>query len=215
MAKTITSLKSQKNKPNKVNVYLDGEFSFSLTKYIAAWLYVGKELDEEKIKSLLDEDLKENAYQNAVKFINYRERSSKELEIYLKKKRFDNKTIDFTLDRLQQNGLIDDHRFAKLWVENRTSVHPKSKRAIRYELRNLGIEDQEIDRVLETINENKTLKLVAVKHSKKYKGLDWQNYRKKIYPYLLTHGFAYDEIGPVIFEIWKQMEEDTQKILQE
>ena len=40
----VTALKVQKHHPNRINVYLDNEFSFGLSRITAAWLQVGQEL---------------------------------------------------------------------------------------------------------------------------------------------------------------------------
>ena len=50
--KKITALTAQKRNPNRVNIYIDGEYAFSLARIVAAWLRVGQELDEEKLKKL-------------------------------------------------------------------------------------------------------------------------------------------------------------------
>ena len=51
MAK-ITGLKLQKRNNDRVNVYLDGEFAFGLSRIVAAWLRTGQELSDEKIAEL-------------------------------------------------------------------------------------------------------------------------------------------------------------------
>ncbi|PIZ25955.1 MAG: hypothetical protein COY47_03135, partial [Chloroflexi bacterium CG_4_10_14_0_8_um_filter_57_5] len=66
LIQTITAIKPQKKNPRRVNVYLDGEFAFGLSKLIAAWLKVGQTLPEEKIASLQAEDERETVYQKAL-----------------------------------------------------------------------------------------------------------------------------------------------------
>ena len=39
--KKITAIVAQKKKRNRVNIYLDGEFAFGLSRIVAAWLHVG------------------------------------------------------------------------------------------------------------------------------------------------------------------------------
>ena len=48
--KKITGIQAQKRSPNRVNIYLDGEYAFGLAQIVAAWLRVGQELDEKKIE---------------------------------------------------------------------------------------------------------------------------------------------------------------------
>ena len=52
MNQKITALKAQKRNPNRVNVYLDGNFAFGVARIVAAWLNIGQELSPEKVASL-------------------------------------------------------------------------------------------------------------------------------------------------------------------
>ena len=52
LMKKITALVVQKRNPNRVNIHLDGEYSFGVARIVAAWLKVGAELDEKKIEQL-------------------------------------------------------------------------------------------------------------------------------------------------------------------
>ncbi len=54
MVQRITAIEPQQKNPQRVNIYLDGEFAFGLAAVVAAWLKVGQELGEEKIASLKD-----------------------------------------------------------------------------------------------------------------------------------------------------------------
>ena len=46
----ITALTAQKRNPNRLNVYLDGDFAFGVERIVAAWLSVGDEIDSEKLQ---------------------------------------------------------------------------------------------------------------------------------------------------------------------
>ena len=59
MGRKVTALKKQKRNAQRINVYLDGEFAFGLSRYAAAWLQVGQELSPEKIQELQEVDAQE------------------------------------------------------------------------------------------------------------------------------------------------------------
>lgn len=103
MAKKITSLKVQKRNYQRLNVYLDGDYAFGLTRYVAAWLHVGQELTEEKISELLSKDAQETAYQQAIRFIGYRIRTTTEVKRHLSKKGIEEQQIIQVIDRLEEN----------------------------------------------------------------------------------------------------------------
>jgi regulatory protein len=75
----ITAIEPQQKNPQRVNVYLDGEFAFGLASIVAVWLKPGQELSEEKAAQLKADDEREVAYQKALHFISYRPRSSAEV----------------------------------------------------------------------------------------------------------------------------------------
>ena len=63
----ITKLKATK-KGDRVNVYLDGKFAFSIArKFVSDFvLFRGKELDEDKIEEIKGKDLQDRYFQNIV-----------------------------------------------------------------------------------------------------------------------------------------------------
>ena len=116
----ITALQAQKRNPQRVNVFIDGEFAFGLSRITAAWLSIGQVIDHEKIRELQAADEKEVAYQKALHFLSYRSRSENEVRNNLRKHNFSDEVIPEVLDRLRQNHLVNDLDFAQSWVENRS-----------------------------------------------------------------------------------------------
>ncbi len=100
MAKKITALKAQKKNPERLNIYLDGEFAFGLSRIIAAWLSIGQELDQSQIDSLLAKDEIEVAYQRALRFLSYKARSSHEVQQKLTQVGFSAEVTEIVIDRL-------------------------------------------------------------------------------------------------------------------
>src|SRR5262245_35706986 len=142
--KKITAIEVQKKSPNRVNIYLDGEFAFGLARIVAAWLRVSLELDEKKIEQLQAEDARERAFQQAMLFLSYRARSESEIRKNLKKHEIPEPIIDQTLERLRQDGLANDDQFAQAWVENRSTFRPRSRRMMAMELRQKGLDNEAV-----------------------------------------------------------------------
>ncbi len=116
----ITALKVQKRNPQRVNIYLDGQFALGLARITAAWLRVGQHLSDEKIAQLQAEDGQEVAFQKALRFLEHRPRSESEIRRRLQEHQVGEEVISQTVERLRSNGLVDDDRFAQQWVENRS-----------------------------------------------------------------------------------------------
>ncbi len=209
MNQRITAIKIQKRKPQRVSIYLDGEFAFGLSRIVAGWLHVGQELSEEKIASLRDEEEREIAYQRALKFINYRMRTEHEVIQKLSENGFPEDIIQSALQRLHRSGLVDDIAYARLWVENRADFRPRSHRALAYELRRKGVSDQVITQSLKgTLPDEQLAYHAGLKQSGKLKDLERPEFRRKLSGYLARRGFPYEIISRIVDRIWTEQYTD-------
>lgn len=209
MTKTITNLKVQKRNQDRLNIYLDGDFAFGLSRFIAAWLQVGQELSDEVIAELLARDAEEIAYQKSIHFIGYRVRTTAEVEKHLKNKGIEPDTIDQVVRRLEKNGLLNDKQFAEMWVDNRNEFRPRSHRLLISELKKKGVNNEIIQSVIEkTTPEDELAYFAAQKRLTRYEHLDRQDFRKKLGSYLARRGFSYSTINPIITQIWDEKNED-------
>ena len=204
MTKKITALKVQKRNKERVNVYLDGEFTFGLAHIVATWLKVGQELSEDKINALLAKDDVEVALQKALNFLSYRPRSAKEVRQNLIKHKADENTIEVVVERLTRGGMLNDNNFAEMWVESRSTFKPRGRKALRIELRQKGITDDVIEESLAELDEGELAYRAASKQARKLKHLEWQDFRKKLYGYLARRGFNYDTISGIIPKVWEE-----------
>ena len=208
----ITAIEIQKKNPNRVNIYLDNQFAFGLSRIVAAWLSKGQVLTEEKIAALQMDDSREVAMQKALYFLGYRARSMQEVRANLQKHEIPEAVIELTLQRLQENNLLNDDLFARTWVENRNTFRPRSRRVLAMELRHKGLEDNLIQTILTENVDEQTLALQAArKHLRKVQGLAWQEFRQKLGSFLGRRGFSYDVSVTVVRLIWDELHsEDDQ-----
>jgi regulatory protein len=211
----ITAIVVQKKSSNRVNIHLDGEFAFGLARIVAVWLKVGQELSEEKIEQLLAADAKERAYQQAMLFLSYRARSESEIRRNLRKHEIPEVVIDETLERLRQDGLANDTEFASAWVENRTTFRPRSRRMMTMELRQKGLDDEAIRSAMENVDDEASAYEAAQKRAARFKGMEWNDFRKKLSEFLARRGFSYSVIAPVVSRIWKEAHMDEQPFEEE
>lgn len=204
MNRTITAITVQKNNPKRVNLYLDGEFAFGLSRITAAWLSVGQEMTSEIISLLKSEDEFEVAYQKSINYISYQPRTEQEVRQKLESKSYSDDVIDITIGKLLTIGLIDDQKFAKDWVDNRFEFRPRSKRALSYELRRRGIQADSIEAAIEDVDDSLMAYKAASKQAHKYKACDWGEYRKKMLGFLSRRGFSFEICAHTIKRIWDE-----------
>jgi regulatory protein len=184
MSGTVTAMKVQKRNPQRVNIYLDGEYAFGLARITAAWLQIGQQLSDEKIAQLRADDSHEAAYQKALGFLDYRPRSSAEVRRNLEKHGYDPEVIEQTLERLGRSGLVNDGQFAQTWVDNRSEFRPRGRRLLSMELRQKGLDDEAIESALSGLDEEELSYQAALKYQRKLQGLPKPDFRRKLAGFL-------------------------------
>ena len=204
MGKRITALKAQQRNHQRVSVYLDEEFAFGLARIVAAWLQVGQELSDEKIAELQSEDRREVAFQRALRFIEHRDRSEAEIIQHLKEQELDDEVLSGVVERLKRSQLVNDRRFAKTWIDNRSEFHPRSRRALAFELRQKGIHQEAIEEALDSIDDEELAYQAAAGQYRKYGRLDWPEFRQKMSGFLARRGFSYGTSAPVVRRVWEE-----------
>lgn len=200
----VTALKVQKHHPNRVNVYLDNEFSFGLSRITAAWLQVGQELSPSKIAKLQADDAREVAYMQALRFLDYRPRSRAEVRRNLEKHSVPAEVINDVFKRLERSGLVNDERFAQDWVENRSEFRPRSRRALAYELHQRGLDELAINKALEGLNEETMAYQAALRQARRFEGLPLRDFNNKLGSFLARRGFSYEIIKQVVAKVWDE-----------
>ncbi len=209
MAPKITAITAQKRHPQRVNIYLDGEFAFGLARIVAAWLQVGQELTPEDIARLREADAQEQAYQRALRYLSYRARSETEIRRYLQKHNTAPHHIEAVLTRLRDLGLVNDAQFAAAWVENRSTFRPRGRRALRAELRQKGLSEDAIAQALEDLDEAQLAYQAAQKRLRRYRDLPWPTFRQRLGAYLARRGFPYDVITATLARVWQEIHPDS------
>lgn len=206
---TVTRLEPQKKNPQRLNVYLDGEFAFGISRAAAPWLTEGNQLSQQKINDLQEKDHFEGAYQRAINFLSYRIRSEKEIRQNLNKHEVPEEIIERVLDRLRDASLVNDREFASQWVENRVQFKPRGKRALSSELFQKGINNEIIEDVLVDLNEEELAYKCARSKITRFTGLEEKAFQKKLSGLLTRRGFPYHITKDVVGTLWKEMEKES------
>lgn len=265
-AKKITDLKVGIKDKNRVNVFLDGKFSFSLTisqvadfklkrgtilsldevekiqqasdfgklfqrslEYALSrphseWEIrnflkrkkMKRELEKKRYDSFLTRLEDDSEYRNKIKEIraNVREKNKKLSEKdFTEDNRFEyigraktglptkpgatitDEAIEAVVSKLIDMKIIDDENFARYFVANRNQIKGISEKKLKIELRNKGVSDLIISKVLESnelgekIRDDK-IEIEKMIEKKRRRGYD----DVKLMQYLARQGFSYDLI---------------------
>jgi regulatory protein len=207
MENRITALIVQKRNPERMNVFMDGAFSFSVNRLIGAWLKVGQLISDQRIMEMQSADEVEKAFQSAVHFLSFRSRSEKEILQNLEKKGYSQSAIRQSISKLKDAGLVNDEEFACQWVEARVRSKPRSRRMMEYELRQKKVLDEQIHQAFKGIPDDLTLAFQAArKKMRLFSCLEKEDFRKKMTSFLMRRGFQYDVIRQTLDQIREEME---------
>jgi regulatory protein len=194
MARTITALTKQKKSGQRVNLFLDGEFAFGLLALTAANLRVGQQLSAAELEALRRDDAVNMAQERALSLLERRPRSKAEIRQRLLRAGFAAEAVEAALARLERVGLVDDAAFARYWVEQRLSFHPRSRRALRYELLREGVGREIIDQALSQVEDGDVAAALLRQYLAKTKEADAQKRSQAAFTLLRSRGFDYQVI---------------------
>ena len=207
----VTALKAQARIADRVNVFIDGSFRFSLdaSQILQLGIKVGNEYTEAELLDLEAESQYGKLYMRALEYSFVRPRSVREMQDYLYRKTRDTRQKNGSikkgvspeitrrvLSRLQEKGYVDDEKFTHFWVENRNASKGTSVRRLRQELAAKGVDATIMNAALEggARTDKEEIKKVIQKKAKHYAD------EQKLIQYLMRQGFRYDDIRQALQE---------------
>lgn len=195
----ITKITEQVKNPNRVSVFVDGKYSFSLSldQLLDLRIKVGDEVDEARLKELVKLSQVGKLKMRTLEWLMIRPHSAKELKDYLRRKKLADEEIINLVEYFKAHNYQNDEAFAGWWLEQRRAKH-KSANFIKFELRTKGIEDETIQLVIgeDAVCDQQMLKQLI---SKKRRQAKYQD-EKKLIEYLLRQGYNYSLIKEVLAE---------------
>ncbi len=190
----ITNIKQQARNKDRISVYVDGKYSFSLStwQFSEAGLKLGEEISNQRLEELSEESDFGKIHDRSLMWLLLRPRSTWEVEDYLRRKVEDEPMREKLLAKFKERKYIDDEDFAERWVQNRRLLKPISKLKLRQELLKKRVPKEIIDQTLE---EDETNEVEVLKEliEKKRRVTRYQNDRK-LMEYLARLGFRYGDI---------------------
>jgi regulatory protein len=190
----ITSIKQQTKNPERVSIFVDGKYTFSLSldELVVHKLKNSEELSEADVKRFkkISEDGKMKA--RALNWVLGRPHSTREFRDYLFRKKADRDLAEQLIEDFTNKKYLDDNKFAE-WFSELKSRAGKSNRQIQAELFKKGISRHLVDEVMEEqgSSEQERLQLLV---TKKLKSARYRQDPLKLKQYLARQGFGYQEI---------------------
>lgn len=205
---TITAITSQIKNKDRVNIFLDDRYAFSLASAAAQGLKIGDTLSEEERAERQAKDTLEKAKEQVIRYIVQRPRSVTEVRRYLQGKGYDETQVEQILSRVQAMNLLDDTAFAEYWIDQRLTFKPRSQMALRYELRQKGVSQDVMESLLNEVDEVAAATTAAAGKLNSLRHLPQEQFRAKLGGYLQRRGFQYQTIRQVIDDLWREINDE-------
>ena len=199
----VTKIEVQKKNKNKVNIYCDEEYLFSLhtETLLKNHISVGSILRDEMVENLVKLDNRVKALEYATKYVEKGLKSRKQVRDYLKKKDYEVDIIHDVIEKLETYSLIDDETYIKAFIHDHNQY---GQLKLKQQLMEKGISKNKLDEYfLDYEQDLEVLQNIANKYLKG-KEKTYENIIK-CKKYLLSHGFGYEDISKLD---WGNSDED-------
>lgn len=204
MSGVVTGLKVEARRRGKVRVEIDGVPTLVVAKPLAASLRLGQRLSDDDLASLARSEAVEEAVQRGLRLVAIRPRSERELGDALTRARVPEPVQQAALARLRETGAADDQAFALAWVENRQAFRPRSRLALKVELRRKGVDAETISAILEDVNDEQAALQAGRVAGRRLQGLPQDEFRRRLGGILARRGFDYSIVRPVVERLWRE-----------
>ncbi len=212
----VTAIRAQVRQSQRVSIDIDGEFAIgvSLDTLAHEGIFVGQHLDQQHIDRLVASDNYDRAKQSALRLLEIRPRSLRELTDRLRQKAYDSTTISAVCARLSEAGLIDDHAFATYLVEQRMRTASRGSGAIQRDLYKHGITKDAISTLSQQhdigASDADHALLYARKLANRLRGLDKVTYTRRLSGVLLRRGYPMSAVRAAVQTCWAERTEYTE-----
>lgn len=193
-------------KKKKSNIY---EITLSNNEKISLYddvilkyeLLLTKELDDSLKTKIYEENSYLESYFKALKYLNTKLRTEKEIRKKLAD--YNNKIVDYVIDRLYKEGYLNNDIYIKSYINDEINFKLVGPNKILYDLKKLGFKDEDVSKYLKDINNeiwlNKIDKYISKKINSNH-NLSGINLKQKIYQDLVIKGFYKEDINNIINE---------------
>lgn len=205
----ITSVEKNKKVKDRMSVFIDDRYSFSISEsdYISLGLYDKTEITEEEIEYIRNTLNFRSAKSKAVKYLSTRLRTEGEVVKRLTDEGYDAETAARVIEELKSLGYINNRLYIQKYIYDRSKLRPSSKRLLRLELLQKGIDGDEIDEILDDwkTDEASVAEALARKKFGKYDLKD-DKIARRLQAFLSHRGFSHEIITGTIEKLKNRTE---------
>jgi regulatory protein len=208
----ITGLVALRGVKGRVRVYIDGEHAVTVAQKNAArmGLRVGQDADREAVMQVVGEDEKTRAQRSALYYLGRAERSRAQVVRYLEAREYAPEIVNSVMDKVDAYGYVDDARYACMLVEDRARLRGKSRRAVRQEMREKGLDAATIEEAMALYGDREEMEnamRIARKYYQRNRG-DREGFERKAGAALYRRGYDWEVIRDALRAVEEGGEDD-------
>jgi len=197
----IKKFTKKKNGMYKLLLEDDNEINVHEDYILKNELLLKKEICDEDIVNVDKINNNYNAYDLAIKYVGIKLRSSFEVYEYLFKKNIDKVVVNEVIDKLKEQGYIDDFVFTKAFVNDRIKFSNNGPYKIKKELEDRKVSGSIIDDILSVFDsslEKEKLEKLIPKYVKTVRNKSYIMMKKKVINYFLDLGYHKNIVMEII-----------------
>lgn len=140
------------------------------------------------------------AYTCALRLLGRRAFSVRELANKLRRREVEEEVVQEVVDRLKQEGWLDDAAYARAYVHDRLLFHPAGRRTLKLELLRRGVDSDLADAALSNLGqaaEEDLVRRLAAKRRRRG-GAPEPAEVERLRRWLLGRGFSYSTVAKVV-----------------
>ena len=172
-------------------IFVDNRLAVYARCRDAGRLVVGHAIADQALAELHRRYQHHGAYLQAIRYLGPRDRSALEVQRHLTTKGWDADAKHHAVERLKQEGYVDDKVFSRKWVDYRCRTAPRSRIAIIQELQSKGIARATIQSAVEAMDEEALAFECAKRKSRQWLRYDGAEKEQRIVVFLQRKGFPY------------------------
>ncbi|NLY44230.1 MAG: hypothetical protein GX066_09785 [Clostridiaceae bacterium] len=199
----ISSVENQKNNPDRLLVFVDGDYKFSIEQedWYRLNLYVGKEISVEEIDKINQVCNFTRAKKKAIQHILFKKRTEYEIKIKLINLGFDEDVVQKVICHLKELNYIDDEDYVKKYIKDAQNIRKLGPDRIYMELIKKGVDERIIREALanQDYDEEITLRPLIQKKLAAVKDRD-ERALKRIRNHFIRKGYSLDMIDELLDE---------------
>lgn len=196
---TVTEIK--KKRKGLSALFIDHEYALDIDTetLLSHRIDVGSDIDDERLKELIDHSNIKRAKDKAMWLISYRDYSKKEITQKVAKESSPD-AAQKAVERLCELGLIDDERYAKRYAHDLIFIKHLSKQGAIRKLKEKGIEKDLAEITVDSFDIDYCENIREIVDKKYAKNLFDEKGKRRCVNGLLRLGYSYSDINSVLRE---------------